>query len=143
LLKALFPKGPFLSGGGNKRPIYWLIVTIISAAGLFYAATSNAVYEATSPPFLNWHVLLRKAYSIVAFAMLGTLVARFPPPRGRFAVTTIALALYSAAIEWGQYLGGVREGLAWNSIDVACGGIGGALGSWIFGTCFRGRIGSR
>jgi hypothetical protein len=40
---------------------------------------------------------------------------------------TILVALYSAAIEYGQWLEGSTEGLRWNAVDVACGALGGYL----------------
>jgi hypothetical protein len=47
------------------------VVAAALAAALFWAATSNEVYDLTSPSVLSFHVLLRKAYSIAAFALVG------------------------------------------------------------------------
>ena len=93
-------------------------------------ALSNDVYEATSPAVIPFHVLLRKTYSVGAFALVGFLAlrSRLPWPAS-LPAAALAVGLYSAAIELGQYLTGVREGLLSNGIDVACGAIGGALGA--------------
>jgi hypothetical protein len=101
---------------------------------LYAVALSNQAYEATSPSSLSWHVLLRKTYSIGAFAVIGFLIKR-SRLRGFEELAPIAgaVGLYSAAIEVGQYLTGVREGPASNLFDVVCGVIGGALGSFVAG----------
>lgn len=99
------------------------------SAILFAVALSNQAYEATSPSSFSYHVLLRKAYSIGAFAVIGFLVVRSRlPGLTRPWPVALTVGLYSAAIEVGQYLTGVREGLASNAFDVLCGVIGGALG---------------
>ena len=49
----------------------WTIATIVTATALYVAACSDAFYELTSPSALEWHVLLRKSYSIVAFTRAG------------------------------------------------------------------------
>jgi hypothetical protein len=92
-------------------------------------ATSDEVYDLTSPPSLSWHVLLRKGYSIAAFALVGFsfdkalgTTAR-PIARGAWLVGT-----YSAAIEIVQAIMGSKEGLGWNAIDITCGAVGGSLG---------------
>jgi surface polysaccharide O-acyltransferase-like enzyme len=101
---------------------------------LFFAlALSDAVYEATSPSSFEWHVLLRKTYSIVAFAIVGAALERAAREWDRslsLPATMLAVALFSAAIEIGQALTGSHEGLLWNLIDVACGAFGGAL-AWL------------
>ena len=67
----------------------------------------------------------------MAFALVGYLTGRAnlewrrtPSP----AFLALTVALYSAAIEVGQFIEGSKEGLVWNAVDVACGGIGGFLG---------------
>ena len=75
---------------------------------------------------------LRKLYSIVAFALVGYLADRGLREWGReanVAGCALGVALYSAAIEAGQALHGSQEGLLWNAVDVACGAIGGVLGT--------------
>jgi len=99
---------------------------------LYAVALSNQAYEVTSPPALSFHVLLRKAYSIGAFAAIGFLATRSRlPGLARPQPVAAGVGLYSAAIEVGQYLTGVREGLASNAFDVLCGIVGGALGAVI------------
>jgi len=112
---------------------FWITATVATALLFFAVALSQEIYDATSPPTLSWHVLLRKAYSVAAFAVvgfcqrkaLGTAVSG-----GRaLAACTLGVALYSATIEVAQRVAGSSEGLGWNAIDVACGAAGGALGA--------------
>ena len=108
----------------------WTIAAIVVATVLFVIANRDDVYLLTSPPGLSWHVLLRKAYSVVAFALVGYLVRRALVENGRPDVTggcIAGIAAYSALIEVGQYLGGSQEGLGWNVFDVLCGALGGAV----------------
>lgn len=108
----------------------WIPVAIVTAAVLFWAATSNEVYDLTSPPALSWHVLLRKAYSVVAFAVVGlTAEKALGVSRRSVLRATLLIALYSAAIEVVQWIDGSHEGLRWNAFDVLCGAVGGALGA--------------
>lgn len=110
----------------------WTIATALFAATLFVLALNADVYEATSPHWLTWHVALRKAYSIGAFFCVAYLFRRALAEHGATRVVArciVATALYSAAIEVGQFATGGREGLAWNAIDTLCGAIGGALAS--------------
>jgi predicted membrane-bound mannosyltransferase len=101
----------------------------VLAAVLFWAATSNEVYDLTSPSVLSFHVLLRKAYSIAAFALLGFTVDRALRPSTKAALrAALAVAAYSAAIEVVQAARGSHEGVAWNVVDVLCGAAGGWLG---------------
>jgi hypothetical protein len=97
---------------------------------LFAVALSNAAYEMTSPSSFAWHVLLRKAYSVGAFALVGYLLRRALQEHGRqraFPTCVWAVAAYSAAIEIGQSLTGSREGYLSNAIDVGCGALGGFI----------------
>src|SRR5579864_8510160 len=95
-------------------------------------AVNNGVYTATSPTTLSYYVLLRKFYSIIAFAVLG-----YPAERARRASGWVAaplliglwVAAYSGIIEVLQfYLDPPPEGLLSNAIDVACGFFGGYAG---------------
>jgi hypothetical protein len=84
----------------------------------------------TSPSYLSWHVLLRKSYSVIAFAIVGITLGRAALEWKRplsLAGYALAVALFSAAIEVGQKLAGSNEGLAWNAFDTGCGALGGAL----------------
>jgi hypothetical protein len=108
----------------------WTVLAVVAAAALYAVALSDAVYEATSPYWLSWHVLLRKSYSVAAFAVVGYLLRRALTERGRREIlwsTVLGVAAYSAAIEVGQAFAGSREGLLWNTVDTACGALGGAL----------------
>jgi membrane associated rhomboid family serine protease len=108
----------------------WTLLTIVAATILYVVALSNAAYEATSPASFAWHVLLRKIYSVAAFALVGYLLRRALREHGRdgaFPTCVWGVAAYSAAIEIGQDLAGSHEGLAWNAIDVACGALGGFI----------------
>jgi ABC-type Fe3+-siderophore transport system permease subunit len=104
----------------------WGLATAVFAVVLYAAALSNQVYDLTSPPFLSWHVALRKAYSVVAFALLAFTLRRSLRSAGpaRVCLTCVlGVAAFSALIEVGQYIEGSQEGLAWNIIDA----LGGAL----------------
>ncbi len=99
------------------------------AAALFWAATSNEVYDVTSPPGLSFHVLLRKTYSIAAFALVGFTADKALGPSARAGLrAALVVAAYSAAIEVAQAVRGSHEGVAWNVVDVLCGAAGGWLG---------------
>jgi VanZ family protein len=95
----------------------------------FLIALSGDVYNLTSPPDLSFHVLLRKSYSIVAFALVGGAFVWASGASLRTAAT--AIALYSGGIEVAQHFTNGREPFSWNVIDVICGAIGGALGAVI------------
>ncbi len=114
----------------NKR---WTLIAVLTIAFFFTIALSDAIYEITSPSYLSWHVLLRKSYSIAAFALVGLTLGRAALEWRRvlsLAQTTLAVALFSAAIEIGQKAMGSHEGLTWNIFDTACGAVGGAL-AWL------------
>ena len=117
---------------------------MVVLAGLLWAATSHRVYHRTLPFHVLTRVfgeddagtvatLLRKLYSIVAFALLGVVV-QLAMPRARRPELRAALivAAFSAVIEVVQKLDGAHEGLLSNAIDVACGALGGWLGAAIF-----------
>lgn len=73
-------------------------------------------------------VLVRKLYSIVAFALIGFVVDKALPPTRRPALrATLIVAAFSAAIEVAQKLRYAPEGPLSNAIDIACG----ALGGWL------------
>jgi len=103
---------------------------LLVAAALFWIATSDVVYEITSPGELSFHVLLRKAYSIAAFALVGFMADRALGPSARPVLRgALLVGAYSAAIEVAQAWLGSKEGLAWNVFDTLCGVVGGALGA--------------
>ncbi len=109
----------------------WTGTALVAGAALYVVALSNEVYALTSPPAFSWHVLLRKVYSVAAFALLGYLAGRAVREHGgraSFAVLAATVAAYSLAIEIGQAVAGSHEGLVWQSVDVLCGALGGLLG---------------
>jgi hypothetical protein len=97
------------------------------ALGLFAVAMSGDVYDATSPPTFAFHVLLRKFYSVLAFAVAGAAYS-YARRGARPLDAASAIGVYSGGIEIGQWLV-ADEPLEWNLIDVACGAAGGALGA--------------
>jgi hypothetical protein len=113
----------------SKKKWIWRAAAVLVAAVLFWAATSDLVYEATSPAELSFHILLRKAYSIVAFALVGFTADKALGPSAKAVLRgAILVGAYSAAIEVTQAWLGSKEGLAWNVSDTLCGVAGGALG---------------
>jgi hypothetical protein len=108
------------NGTARPQPALWWTLTIIVAGALFFVALSDEVYNLTSPPG-PLRVLVRKSYSIVAFALVGYLLSRALGVAG-------AVGAYSLAIEVCQDLAGSHEGLVFNAIDVICGLVGGYLG---------------
>ncbi len=115
-------------GSGRARRV-WIATASVVAAVLFWVATSNELYEITSPSLLSFHVLLRKAYSIAAFALVGFTAdkALGSSTRGPLRAALL-VAAYSGAIEIVQAVRGSNEGLVWNAADVAFGAAGGWLG---------------
>jgi hypothetical protein len=108
---------------------WWSAAALVLAAVLFWAATSNELYELTSPAALSWHVVLRKTYSIAAFAVVGFTADKALGPSARASLRgALLVAAYSAAIEIVQGVRGSHEGIAWNVADVLCGAAGGWLG---------------
>ncbi len=108
----------------------WTIAAIAVASVLYVLALRDDFYHLTSPPTLAWHVLLRKIYSIVAFAVVGYLVRRALVENDRQRVVLpciLGVAFYSALIEVGQHLLGSQEGLGWNIGDTLCGAVGGTI----------------
>ncbi len=108
----------------------WTIAATVIAAVLLVAAVSHSVYEITSPVWFEWHVVLRKIYSVGAFTLVAYALRRALVENGRTSVVLpciLWLAAYSAAIEVLQFAYGSEEGLGWNTIDTLCGALGGAL----------------
>lgn len=108
----------------------WTIAAVLAGVLFFIVGMSNEVYRLTSPPALSFHILVRKAYGIAAFAVVGYLLRR---ALEEHAVTRTTgwcvggMATYSALLEFAQAAEGANEGLAWNAFDTACGALGGAL----------------
>jgi len=85
-------------------------------------------------PHVSARTALRKIESVVAFAIVGMLVAisvRRRPNRTIIAIA--AVAIFSSGIEVAQKLiDHSTESFAWNIVDVICGALGGLLGSWFY-----------
>lgn len=114
----------------RRRTFTWNVASIVVGTLLFLSALSTDLYNVTSPPDFVPHVILRKVYSVGAFALVVYLVGRASAQRGKPISVRMAIvigAAYSGAIEIGQYFSGSVEGLGWNAFDVACGAIGGLL----------------
>jgi len=117
----------------RKRAILWWALTIVVALIFLYVATSDAIYELTSPPG-SFQVLLRKSYSIGAFAIVGFLLSRALDASGRrrsVPFVGACVGAYSFVIEVLQAIGGSHEGPYWHAADVFCGFVGGCLGSFV------------
>ena len=127
-----------------SKPAAWWGMAAAFALVLLVAAVDNGIYEATSPTSLSYHVLLRKLYSVVAFAVVGFPIARARQLTARSAsVSSIGWMIggYSTVIEVLQYfLDPPPEGLLSNVIDIACGFIGGAIAAWAASRFLRSRI---
>ena len=124
-------KRRLLASTPRPRPRFaWTLTTIVVGTGFFLAALNNDFYQLTSPIELSWHVTLRKVFSVGAFAVVAFLMRKTLTERGIVAKPipiVVSGALFSAAIEVGQYVNGGTEGLGWNAADVACGALGGAV----------------
>ncbi len=108
----------------------WTIAATTVALVLLAVAVSHSVYDITSPVWLSWHVVLRKVYSIIAFALVGFCLRKALVENGRthlVASCIIGVGAYSAVIEVLQFSYGSHEGLGWNTFDTLCGALGGAL----------------
>jgi len=114
-----------------SKPAVWWIVAGIAGVIFCFLATNDTVYVATSPPSFDYYVVLRKLYSVVAFAVVGVpaaLARRAEQRSASPAVVGLIVAGYSAFIEVLQYfLDPPPEGLLWNTVDVACGFLGGVI----------------
>ncbi len=102
-------------------------IAIAITVAMILIAISGRVYDATSPSYLPMHELWRKAYSIIAFAVLG--VAWRFATRARIFTVALWIGAVSLIIEIGQNLNGSREGLISNAIDIVCGIAGGWIGA--------------
>jgi glycopeptide antibiotics resistance protein len=110
-----------------NNALVWLMV---AGTLLFFVSLSPDIERATSPHIFGLQVILRKSYSIVAFGVVGFLLAQVR--RSRFNdifPVALLLALYSTAIELTQFALGSQEGTYWNFVDILCGFLGGYLGA--------------
>lgn len=126
-----------------SKPAAWWGMAAVFAVVLLVAAVDNGVYEATSPTAWSYHVLVRKFYSVVAFAVVGFPITWARRLVGRStSVSSIGwlIAAYSTVIEILQYfLDPPPEGLLSNAIDIACGFFGGAIAAWAASRFFKSR----
>ena len=89
------------------------------------------------PPNLQYDLsnerVLRKIYSVVAFAIVGLFAASFAPKAHRALWCAALLAAYSLVIEVAQKLAfDSPESLLSNAFDIGCGALGGWLGALAF-----------
>jgi hypothetical protein len=102
--------------------------------------------RAHAPPRFKGDVtsfrILRKLYSVVAFAIVGFFAAPLFRARRRALSTALAIAAFSTVIEIAQRLTGAHESRLSNAFDIACGALGGLLGALLF-NAFAARRGSR
>jgi hypothetical protein len=117
----------------KHQAILWWTLTIVAAIAFFFLAASDTVYNLTSPPG-PLQILLRKSYSLGAFALVGYPLSRAlelsTKPKPVLFVAT-AVGIYSLAIEIVQAIVGSHEGFVWNAVDVGFGFAGGYLGAAI------------
>ena len=117
----------------KRQAILWWTLTIVAAIAFLFLASSDAVYNLTSPPG-PLQILLRKSYSVVAFALVGYPLSRAFELSDKAKPTLFiatAVGIYSLVIEIVQAIVGSHEGLIWNAVDVAFGFVGGYLGAAI------------
>jgi hypothetical protein len=81
---------------------------------------------------VNSFRILRKLYSVVAFAIVGFFAAPLFRATRRVLATALAIAAFSTAIEVAQRLTGAHESRLSNAFDIACGALGGLLGALLF-----------
>jgi hypothetical protein len=110
----------------------------------FYAPGAHAFGESVDINALHGHVprrfdrdltpalVLRKLYSVGAFAIVGIFAAALLDGKRRALGCAALVAAFSAVIEVVQKLSGSKEGLGSNAFDVGCGAVGGLIGAGLF-----------
>lgn len=110
----------------------------------FYAPGAHAFGESVDINALHGHIpprfnrdlsaalVLRKLYSIGAFAIVGVFAAALLDGTRRALGCAALVAAFSAVIEVVQKLSGSKEGLLSNAFDVGCGAVGGLIGAGLF-----------
>lgn len=113
------------------RPKDSRVALCVAAAIVFFIVSlSGDLERATSPNIFGLHVVLRKIYSIIAFAIVAWLLARVRrSTTADIFPCALLTALYSAGIEAAQKALGSHEGYYWNVVDILCGFIGGYAGT--------------
>jgi hypothetical protein len=116
----------------KRREVGSVLLAFAAFSLFFYLGVAHELYFVSvvrDDPLMT--VVLRKAYSVLAFAALGFLFD-FAAKRSWRPLCILEGALLVAAasglIEIVQDLRGSHEGLAWNFGDVLFGALGGALG---------------
>ncbi len=98
------------------------------------AHASVAVFGEDDTDAYGVAIGLRKVYSVVAFSVVGVLVALASRRRVRARNAVLGVALLSAAIEVAQKIvSHSPESFASNLFDVFCGALGGLIGAAIVG----------
>ena len=96
-----------------------------------HAHVANAAKQ-LSPRAQRWlspFRVLRKTYSVVAFAIVGFFVAPLVRRPYRLRGDAAVVAGFSGLIEVAQVFAGSHEGYVSNAFDVLCGALGGLLGA--------------
>lgn len=113
-----------------------VFVFIVASIVFFFASVSHEVEGATSPSNYGARAqtLLRKSYSVLAFAVLGYLFAWSHRRTGTLSLLAsgVAIGAFSALIEFFQHRMGAPEGLVWNAADTLMGLFGGPLGALFY-----------
>jgi len=81
--------------------------------------------------------VLRKLYSVLAFAIVGFFVAAMLDGRRRAVGSALLVASFSAIIEIVQKYTGAKEGLLSNLFDIGCGALGGLIGAAVWTLCLQ------
>ncbi len=116
----------------SAAKIGMLVIALAIVALVFFAALSSDLQALTTSRTVAHPVIARKILSIGAFALAGFAASLLLRRRNLILKAAFAIALLSAVIEIAQRMLGSDETLRWNLIDIACGGIGGAVGSTIY-----------
>jgi hypothetical protein len=87
--------------------------------------------------------VLRKTYSVVAFAIVGFFVAPLQRRGPRMRDDALVVAGFSTLIEIAQKAAGSSEGLLSNAFDISCGALGGVLGAYAWNVLMHRRPGGR
>jgi hypothetical protein len=108
---------------------------------LLFGADGDAGASAIShPAWLSLHIVVRKLYSIIAFAIVGFCAQKALGPARRPMLRAVLLvAAYSLSIEVGQRLFVGIEPFLEQLFDVGCGALGGAIAIWLE-DAFDGRL---
>ncbi len=119
---------------GSQR--FAVLVFIAASLILFFASLNREVEGATSPSNYGARAqtLLRKTYSVVAFAILGYLFTWSHRRTGTLwlLASGVAIGSFSAIIEFFQHRMGAPEGLVWNAADTLMGLFGGLFGALFY-----------